>query len=176
MAMRKWRHYANTLLSGPYSLLPRFILAVIPLFLLWQWAGPVYVTIIAFLAQRWLGFVNLPATFDEMQLHILVDNARMTMDLAGTQFVDFNIVPLFALILATQARWRRKLKWVVIGTGIAAFVHSTVIFAQAQAQLTTSAIYGFINNISVVFNPLLPFLLWLILTDTLFPAASTQDS
>lgn len=147
------------------SLLVRFILYAAPLFLIWTFLGTYYVSAIAYINQIMLKFAGLSSYFDNGTLYIMLKILRLEIEFGKAHLIDFNITPVFALILAAKSSARKKLISSISSFPAILLLHSFMLFAKVQSIIMQSPTLSIISNSGVILNPLIPFVIWFLISD-----------
>jgi len=143
------------------TLLLRFFVFSIVIFLVWIFLGKLYLFVLAYTSKYLLmamGYKVLLVTSGESPYFVY---KGVEIGMKGTHLSNFNIVPLIALILAVPGiAHEKRVKMLLIGIPSIFLLHLTDFVSHIPMYFDRSEVAGLIVAFMAVGEIAVPFLIW----------------
>jgi len=148
--------------------LTRFLLLSLLIFAGWIYLGRFYLHLVQLVVKLVLmPFGYLISVGGEADLIVVKSGLKLGLDLADSYLINFNLAPLFALILATSAPWKKRAKALLIGLTLMLTLHALDLALHVSYFATGSMLAKTIKDSLVIFIMIVPLAVWFYF----FPAA-----
>ena len=146
------------------NFLVKFLILTLVLFLIWIPVGKVYLLVLAWASKAVLWVMGYHATMSVDGAPIFVCRGFMIGMEEYAHLVNYNIIPLIALIIATPGiELNRRIKMLLIGVLVLFFMHVIDFVSHFPMYCSGSGIAETVVIFMAVGKVAVPFVLWFVL-------------